>query len=135
MDIDCKYVGVNQLRGNDWERDYSNTGESASLLMPSTDLVEYGDLLWDGHGGWLDSQGIVQVMDPWWWGDNGPGLIIRLDYLDAIIEAKKEALLIMGFQEKCIVGMDMSLGQLAERTLFIRRDGETKLVGRKVEEA
>ena len=133
--IDLAHVGINQLRGNEWGRNYSAAGVIPSLLMPSSDFVEYDDLRWDGHGGWLDSQGIVQVMDPWWWSDKGPGLIIRLGYIDAILEAKGKALVIMGYQAKYIAGMHMNPGGLRERTLFIRSKGETKLVGRKIERA
>jgi len=35
-------------------------------------------------------------MDPWWWSDSrGPGLIVRLDYLDRFLAEREEALVIL----------------------------------------
>ena len=70
-------------------------------------------------------------MDPWWWNDKEPSLIIRLDYLDRFLENNGKALIITGFQEKFVAGMSTGPGVLEERTLFIRSAGETKLIERK----
>jgi hypothetical protein len=66
--IDFDHIALSQLRGGEWERDYSPTGRSPSLLMPSIDLV-IGELQWEGRGSWLDADGVTQAMDPWWWSD------------------------------------------------------------------
>jgi hypothetical protein len=131
--VDVGYIGILQLRGGEWERDYSLTGSSPSLLMPSTELIEASDLQWDGRGGWRDAQGVTQVIDPLWYSDKGPGLIIRLDYLDQILEEKRKVLVIMGFQVKIIAGTDIGPGRLSEYTLFVRGKSKTKLIGRKIE--
>jgi hypothetical protein len=131
--IDFNYMALRQARGEEWGRDYSPPGRSPSLLMPSTELIEAGDLHWDGHGGWLDAQGRIQVVDPWWYCDKGPGLIICLDYLDKILEEKGKVLAVMGVQVKFIAGTSTGPGRLSERTLFVRSKGQTKLIGRKIE--
>lgn len=71
-------------------------------------------------------------MDPWWWSDRGPGLIVQLEYLDRFLEEKGKALVILGFQIKFVVGISEWSGRLTERTLFIRSRGETKPIERKV---
>jgi len=43
-DIDLEYLALRQLRGGEWERDYSLVGRSPSLLMPSTRLIAAGSL-------------------------------------------------------------------------------------------
>jgi hypothetical protein len=100
--------------------------------MPSTGLVEAGDLKWDGRGSWFDAHEVIQVTDPWWWGDRGPGLIVRVDYVDNFLEKHGKALTILGFQMKYVAGMSTGPGRLIERTLFIRSAGQTKLIQRKV---
>jgi hypothetical protein len=130
--IDFSHISLRQLRGGEWERDYSQDGRSPSLLMPSPDLVKAGDLHWDGRGSWFDGQGMTQVIDPWWWSDLGSGLIVRLDYLDHFLEAQCNALAILGFQIKFIAGTSAGPGRLIERTLFVRSRGRTELVKRKV---
>ena len=132
--VDFRYLEIRQLRGREWERDYSQLGESSSLLMPSPDLIAMGNLVWDGCGGWLDVSGTKQAMDPWWWFDGkGPGLVVRLDYLDFFLAARKEALVLLGFQTKFIAGMTTGPGRLTERTLFIRSRGKTWAAQRKLE--
>jgi hypothetical protein len=131
-DIDFQYVALRQLRGGELERDYSLVDRSPSLLMPSTDLIEAGDLQWDSRGGWSDAHGVIQIMDPWWWGNRGPGLIVRLDYLDRFLEEMRRALVVLGFQIKFVAGMSTGPGMLREQTLFIRCCGQTKLMQRRV---
>ena len=131
-DIEFDAVKIRQLRGHEWERDYSVVGESPSLLMPSPDLIAVGDLQWDGHGSWLNAQGINLITDPWWRSDKGPGLLIRLDYLDRILEEKRKALVIMGFQTKFVAGTNKGAGRFTEHTLFIRKKSQTKLSKRKI---
>jgi hypothetical protein len=130
-DINFEYLALRQLRGGEWQRDYSSIAGSPTLLMPSADLVHAAALDWDSRGGWIDAEGITQVMDPWWWSDKGPGLIIRLDYLDRFLENNGRALVITGFQIKFVAGMSAGPGTFEERTLFIRSAGETKLIERK----
>jgi hypothetical protein len=132
-EIEIGYLGITQLRGGKWERDYGFTGGSPSLLMPSTELIEASDLHWDGRGGWLDAQGVTEVMDPLWHGNEGPGLIIRVDYLDRILEERGRVLVVMGVQVKLIVDSNIGPGRLYEHTLFARSRGKTKLIGRKIE--
>lgn len=131
--IEIGYLGIRQLRGGEWERDYGFTGGSPSLLMPSTELIEASDLHWDGRGGWLDAQGVTQVMDPLWHIDEVPGLIIRADYLNRILEEKGKVLVVVGVQQKVIVDPNVGPGRLSEYTLFVRSKNKTKLIGRKVE--
>jgi hypothetical protein len=131
--VDIGYLHVRQLRGGEWERDYGFTGGSPSLLMPSTELIEASKLHWDGHGGWLDAQGVTQVMDPLWHSDEGPSLIIRVEYLDRILEEKGKVLVVMGVQVKVIVDPNAGPGRLYEYTLFVRNKGKTKRIGRKIE--
>jgi hypothetical protein len=130
--IDLQYIALRQLRGGEWELDYSMAGRSPSLLMPSTDLIEAGDLQWDSRGSWSDGQGVIQIMDPWWSGNRGPGLIVQIDYLDRFLEEIGRALVILGFQIKFIAGASPGPGPLIEHTLFIRSGGLTKLIKRKV---
>jgi hypothetical protein len=130
--IDFDYMTLRQVRGGEWERDFSLIGRSPNLLMPSTDLVEAGDLQWDGKGSWFDICGEIQVLDPLWWSDKGPGLIVRLDYLDRFLEESGKGLAILGFQMKFVAGMSTSPGRLMQHTLFIRSRGLTKLIETKV---
>ena len=130
--IHFQYLALRQLRGAEWERDYSQLNDSKTTLMPSMALVNAGNLQWDRTGGWKDPNGEVQVQDPWWWSDEPAGLICGTTYLDHFLEAKDAALIILGYQEKCVAGMKGAGGRLTERTLFIRHRRKTKLVERNV---
>lgn len=131
--VEFQHLVLRQLRGREWERDYSQAGESKTLLMPSTTLVQAGILQWDRCGSWQDARGQVQIQDPWWWSDAPAALICRTAYLDRFLRENDLALIILGFQMKFIAG-SLSLGgrRLTERTLFIRYRNETKLVKRNV---
>jgi len=128
-----QYLTLTQLRGGEWERDYSPVGESSSLLMPSVELVRARDLRWDHGGGWRDAEGRVQIKDPYWWpSDKSAALICRLEYLDRLLEEENRALIILGFQTKVIAGMSGGPGRVTERTLFVRHRGNTKFIERKL---
>jgi hypothetical protein len=131
--IEFDYVELRQLRGSEWQRDYSQPGESPTLLMPSPKFVGFAGLHWDGLGSWVDHEGVVQMMDPRWWGGEGPALICRLDYLDRVLVASRRALIILAFQAKFIAGSTRGSGRVLEHTLFVRRGGETQFIQRKVE--
>lgn len=124
---------IRQLRGSEWEYDYSQAGRSKSLLMPSVDLVLFGDLKWDHRGGWHDANGVVQIKDPWWWAEGRTeALIVRQDYVDRYLEERQLALVLLGFQTKFVTGMDRGPGVLDERTLHIRHGGNTEFIERNV---
>lgn len=132
--IKFQYLSIDQLRGREWEYDYSQVGPSPSLLMPSVELLQAENLRWDHRGGWVDLEGDIQIQDPFWWSDDhSPSLICRLDYLDRYLKEKNRALIVLGFQLKAVVGGPPGLGQVEEHTLFIRQNGVTRLVNRKVE--
>lgn len=131
-DVDFSNTALRQLRGGEWERDFSHIERTPSLVMPSIDMVKAGDLQWDGRGSWFDACGVIQITDPWWWSDRGPGLIARVDYLDRFLEKADKALVILGFQRKFVAGITGGPGRLEERTLFIRSGGQTSLIDRKI---
>lgn len=132
--IDLDHTTINYPRGNEWEYDHSVSDRSPSLFVPSPSFVREGDLHWDGLGSWHDSQGIIQITDPWWWSDQKSGLIICLDYLDKFLEAKGKVLAIIGLQMKFIASMySGEHGRLIEQTLFLRQNGQTKLVKKKTQ--
>lgn len=124
-----QYLALDQLRA-DWGLDHSAIGETENLLMPSVALVEAGKLHWDHRGGWKDTDGRIQILDPWWWSDQPAALICRADYLDRFLKKNRLALIILGFQEKYVVGNVRGVGFLTERTLFIRNRGKTTLIER-----
>jgi hypothetical protein len=128
--IRFQHLALHQLRGREWERDYSPVGESPSILMPSPALIWAGNLQWDRRGGWQDANGQIQIQDPWWWSDKGPALICRIDYMDRFLDANNKALIILGFQMKFVADVTGGGGRLTERTLFIRHQGKTKLAER-----
>jgi hypothetical protein len=123
-------LALRQLRGGEWPHDYSQVGESKTLLMPSIALVQAGNLQWDRRGGWHDSNGEIQIQDPWWWSDKPAALICRVDYMDRFLEENDHALIILGFQAKFVAGVMGGGGRVTERTLFIRHQGETRLIER-----
>ncbi len=124
------YLALSQLRGREWERDYSHVSGTKTLLMPSTALVQAGNLQWDCCGSWRDSSHQVQIQDPWWWSDKPAALICRADYMDRFLKENDLALIILGFQMKFIAGGMNDGGRLTERSLFIRNHAKTKLVKR-----
>ena len=129
--ISFKYLRLQQLRGKEWERDYSHLDESKTLLMPSIDLARAGNLKWDRHGGWIDSHQQIQIQDPWWWNSSQPsGLICRMSYLDEFLAKNNLALIILGFQMKYIAGSMKPRKNMTERTLYIRHKGKTILRGK-----
>jgi hypothetical protein len=130
--ITFQYLALRQLRGREWERDYSPIGESSTILMPSLALLQEDNLRWDRRGGWQDANGQIQIQDPWWWSDKSPALICRMDYMDRFLDENDKALVILGFQAKLIAGRSGGAGGVTERTLFIRHRGKTKLVERNV---
>jgi hypothetical protein len=121
-----QYLALRLLRGREWERDYSQVGESKTILMPSTALVQASNLQWDRRGGWQDSKGQIQIQDPWWWSDKPAALICRADYMDRFLDEKDLALITLGFQTKFVAGFMRGGGRATERTLFIRHRGKTK---------
>ncbi|MGX4801483.1 hypothetical protein [Bradyrhizobium guangdongense] len=132
-DVTFQHLVLRQLRGREWERDYSHINESKTLLMPSAALVQAGNLRWDHRGGWQTPNGAVQIQDPWWQLDKPAALVCRTDYLDRFLKSKKLALVILGYQMKYIAGHMGGGGRVTEQTLFIRRGGKTKLIDRVVE--
>jgi len=128
--IEFQHLTLRQLRGGEWERDYSQLIDSKTTLMPSIALVYAGNLRWDHCGGWQDSNAEVQVQDPWWWSEEPAGLICRTAYMDHFLETNHLALIILGYQEKFIAGISGGGGRLTECTLFIRHRSKTKLVER-----
>ncbi|MBB5048552.1 hypothetical protein HNR60_003319 [Rhodopseudomonas rhenobacensis] len=126
------HLALRQLRGREWERDYSQIGESKTLLTPSTALVQASNLQWDHRGGWQDSYGQVQVQDPRWWSEEPAALICRADYMNRFLKENNLALIILGFQMKFIAGLMDGGGRVTERTLFIRHRGKTSFVDRNI---
>jgi hypothetical protein len=129
-----QHLVLHQLRGSEWECDYSQVGEAKSLLVPSMALILAGNLQWDHTGCWKDANGQIQIQDPWWWSSQErPALICRSDFMDRFLEEGKRALIILGFQMKFIAGAAANrVGQVAERTLFVQHQGATKLIRRKL---
>jgi len=126
-----QHLTLRQLRGREWEYDYSRASDFPSLLMPSPDLVLAGPLRWDHRGGWQDQNGILQLRDPFWSTEGPPALLCRTDYIDQFLSLKNRALIIVGLQTKFIAGMSGAEGRLTEETLFIRHRNETRFVKRK----
>lgn len=122
------FVQINQLRGGEWERDYS--GILSHLVMPSPDIIKVGNLVWDGCGGWMDNQRTIQALSPQWRSDESSGLLLRLDYLDQFLAQRDEVLVILGFQMKFVAGSDNGRNQMEERTMLTRSEGRTTAVGR-----
>jgi hypothetical protein len=132
-DIKFQNLALRQLRGREWERDYSHVPESTTILMPSVELVEAGGLRWDHGGGWYDPKGETQVQDPCWWTtERPPALLCRLEYLDDFLDQSDRALIILGYQEKFIAGASDGPGFLEERTLFVRHRAQTKRIKRRL---
>lgn len=126
--IKFQHLALRQLRGREWESDYSQVGEAPALLMPSVELLQVGNLRWDRRGGWCDANGKIQIQDPWWWtSDRSAVLLCRLEYLDQFLEQTNRALIILGFQVKFIAGMSAG-SRVTERTLFIRNRGKTRFM-------
>lgn len=131
--ITFQHVVLRQLRGREWERDYSHLGESKTLLMPSKALVRAGDLRWDRRGGWQATDGQVQVQDPWWWSDKSAALICRLDFMDHFLQLNDLALVVLGSQMKMVLGQADGSGRVTEKTLFVRHRGTTRRLKRELE--
>ncbi|WP_316198080.1 hypothetical protein [Bradyrhizobium sp. SZCCHNS2002] len=131
--ITFQHLVLRQLRGREWERDYSHVGESKTLLMPSTALVYTGDLRWDRRGAWQAPDGRVQVQDPWWRSDRSAALICRSDFMDRFLEINDLALVVLGSQMKMVLGRADGRGRVTEQTLFVRHRGKSRLVERKLE--
>ena len=126
------HLALRQLRGAEWEYDYSHLDRSSSLLMPSIDLVQEGSLRWDHRGGWNDPDGELQLQDPFWFTDERPGLLCRTDYMDRHLDRTSRALITIGVQMKHIAGWSGGGGRQAEETMFIRHQGVMQLIKRKV---
>lgn len=131
--ITFQHLVLRQLRGREWERDYSHLGESETLLMPCTALVQAGNLRWDRRGRWQGPDGQVKVQDPWWWSDRSAALICRLDFLDQFLQTHDLALVVLSSQMKMILGHVDGGGRVTEQALFVRHNGRTRRVKRKLE--
>jgi len=133
--LTCQAVALTQLRGGEWEYDYSVDGGAPALLVPSPALVEFGDLAWDGTGAWTGPDGIVRIGDPYWNAGERQGLIGRTAWVDEYLLASRKALLLFGFQQKTVLGGlgDQGPGMLLERTVFVRVGGKTRRLGGAVE--
>jgi hypothetical protein len=131
--VSFEYLGLHQLRGREWQREYSQIDESPSLMMPSAALVQAGDLHWDHGGGWRDAHGDIQIQDPWWWTrEPYAALICRMEYVDRFLKGSDRALILLGFQLKIIAGTMDGLGRVTEWTLIIRHRQRTRLIERKL---
>lgn len=131
--VDFNFVALQQLKGSEWELDYNLVERGPGLLMPSPELINFGSLRWDCRDGWVDANGATQLQDPSWWSDCGPGLIVRLDYIDRFLKANQKSLVTMTTQMKFIAGNDGRSGRLTVRSMTVRNDSKTRLVERKVD--
>lgn len=132
--ITFHHLVLRQLRGREWERDFSHVGESETLLMPSAELVHAGDLRWDHQGGWQSPDNQVKVQYPWWWSDRGAALICRMDFMDHFLERSDLALIVLCSQMKMVLGHANGGSRVTEQTLFARHGGKTRRLKRKLEQ-
>lgn len=127
-------TSIRQLKGNEWEYDYSSESQAPSITFPSPALIAHGTLRWDGRGGWIDMQSVVQIMDARWWNDAGAGLLVREDYLDSFLSKSERVLVAYGYQQKHIAGNFSGSGGLQrEDTIVIRAAGKVRTIRRGVE--
>lgn len=123
-----------QLKGREWEYDYSSEDEVPSLIMPSPGLIEYGGLKWDGCGSWLDDSGNTQVYATNWYGNSVSALVARVDFIDKYLVDAEMALLFTGFQQKFIAGSyDDSVGLKEEFSVYLRSSRRIYTLGVKTE--
>lgn len=129
------HSGLLQLKGTNWEYDYSTNHDVPNLWMPSPGLIEYGDLKWDGYGGWSNDENVTQVQATNWYGNSVNALIARLDFIDQYLTDKYMGLVITGFQQKLIANANRSSGIINEEfSVLLRSSKRVYTLGIRVEE-
>ncbi|MEA5516637.1 hypothetical protein, partial [Nodularia sp. UHCC 0506] len=114
IDLECEIPGTENaeltriqiLRGNEWEYDCSQDEYSENINVPVPDLVNFGNLKWDGQSSWLDEFKTIQVTEIST--GSGFGLLIKGDYLKNFLQASSLALIFIGFQEKFVINKQFS---------------------------
>lgn len=96
----AKITMIQLLRGNEWEYDCSQDEYSENINVPAPDLVNFGNLKWDGQSSWLDESKNIQVTEIST--RIGSGLLIKYDYLKNFLQASSLGLIFIGFQEKFV---------------------------------
>ncbi|MBO1055846.1 MAG: hypothetical protein HEQ27_04655 [Dolichospermum sp. JUN01] len=114
IDLKCEIPGtenaeltmIQLLRGNEWEYDCSQDEYSENINVPAPDLVNFGNLKWDGQSSWLDESNTIQVTEVST--GIGSGLLIKSDYLKKFLQSSSLALIFIGFQEKFVIDKQFS---------------------------
>ncbi len=113
----AKFTTIQLLRGHEWEYDCSQDEYIPSLNVPVSDLVNFGNLKWDGNSSWIDESKVVQITEVF--SENSSGVLIKMDYLRNFLETHSLALVIIGYQEKLVVTSSGCSHINELRTLYI----------------
>ncbi len=123
--LDCEIPGtqnahittINLLRGAEFGYDCSQDNSAPSLLVPSPDIINYGNLKWDGQAGWINPSGDIQIVAV---NNNGDGLLARLSYIKDYLQSNSLALVLFGYQEKMVIlGLMNGLGIHEMRSAYV----------------
>jgi hypothetical protein len=101
-----EFTMIQLLRGNELEYDCSHDEYPENINVPAPDLVNFGNLKWDGQSSWLDESKTIQVTEIST--GSGSGLLIKSDYLKNFLQASSLALIFIGFQEKLVINKQFS---------------------------
>ncbi|MDF5720659.1 MAG: hypothetical protein PUP91_09260 [Rhizonema sp. PD37] len=122
----AQHTLIQLLRGNEWEYDCSQDEYIYNLNVPIPDLVNFNNLKWDGKSSWLDEYKNIQITEITT--ENGPGVLIKTDYLKNFLHTFSLALVFIGYQEKRLITEHSSSSSIIHelKTVYIF-DGQTIL--------
>ena len=93
-----EFACIELLRGGEWGYDYSSNDEQSSVRMPSPNIIQTMDLIWDNNNGWLDENKELATLS--FSGKTDSGLFIRKDILDKYLLLTGKSLVIAKFMRK-----------------------------------
>jgi hypothetical protein len=125
---------MKQLKGREWEYDYSATHNSISLLMPSPEIVNFGGLRWDGDRGWHDPIGMRQAV-AFTSDSEGEALIVNRKYVEEFLSRNKLALVWFAFEQKQVIKgfVGEFVGSLERWSAHTLSGGKIRFLGEEIE--
>lgn len=102
LDTDnTQFTIIELLRGNEWEYDCSQDEYIPDLNVPISDLVNFGNLKWDGQSSWVDDSKTIQITEVSI--ESNSGVLIRSNYIRQFLQTSCLVLFLTGYQEKLVI--------------------------------
>jgi hypothetical protein len=123
LDIEnAQFTTIELIRGNEWEYDCSQDEYIPNLNVPISDLVNFGNLKWDGQSSWVDDSKTIQITEISI--ERNSGVLIKGNYLRHFLQTSSLVLVLIGYQEKLLVANHAPSPSIHEHRTVYLFDGQ-----------